>query len=78
MDNYIKPLSPYTEGLHLKGKIQHIQNVAALIFVSGRISEITEEIPPVYACDSGSYLVLQTSFVTSSQFKAHNGLEAYN
>ena len=30
------------------------------------------------ACDLVSYLVLQTSFITSAQFKARKGLEAYN
>ena len=25
-----------------------------------------------------SYLVLQTSFITAKQFKAHKGLESYN
>lgn len=34
--------------------------------------------PPVDACDLVSYLVLQTSFITSKQFKARKGLEAYN
>ena len=46
-------------------------------FVSGRIGKITE-VPPVYTCDLVSYLVGQTSFASSSQFKAHKGLEAYN
>ena len=32
-------------------------------------------IPPVYASDLVSYLVLQTNFVTAKQFKA---LKAYN
>ena len=35
-------------------------------------------IVPVDACDLVSYLVLQTSFMTSEQFKARKGLEAYN
>ena len=30
------------------------------------------------ACDLVSYLVLKTSFITSAQFKACKGLEAYN
>ena len=32
----------------------------------------------VEASDLVSYLVLQTSFVTAKQFKAHKYLEAYN
>ncbi len=34
--------------------------------------------PPVEACDLVSYLVLQTSFITAKQFKAHKSLESYN
>ena len=34
--------------------------------------------PPVEATDLVSYLVLQTSFVTAQQFKAHKYLESYN
>ena len=35
-------------------------------------------VPSVEACDLVSYLVLQTSFITASQFKVRKGLEAYN
>ena len=34
--------------------------------------------PPVKDCDLVSYLVLRTSFISMSQFKARKGLEAYN
>ena len=34
--------------------------------------------PPLDASDLVSYLVLQTNFITSKQFKAHKSLEAYN
>ena len=34
--------------------------------------------PPVQAADLVSYLVLQTSFATAKQFKAHKSMEAYN
>ena len=37
-----------------------------------------ETIPPVEACDLVSYLVLQTNFITTQQFKPHEFLEAYN
>ena len=33
---------------------------------------------PVSACDLISYLVLQTSFITSKQFKAYKSLEQFN
>ena len=34
--------------------------------------------PPVEECDLVSYLVIRTSFISMSQFKARKGLEAYN
>ena len=34
--------------------------------------------PAVDGSDLASYLILQTSFVTSKQFKAHKSMEAYN
>ena len=34
-------------------------------------------LPPVDAGDLVSYLVLQTSYITVKQFKAHNSMEAY-
>ena len=34
--------------------------------------------PPVEDCDLVSYLVLWTSFISMSQFKARKGLEVYN
>ena len=34
--------------------------------------------PLVGASDIASYLVLQTSFITAQQFKAHKSLDAYN
>ena len=37
-----------------------------------------DSVPPLDASDLVSYLVLQTNFITSKQFKAHKSLEAYN
>ena len=34
--------------------------------------------PPVEASDIVAYLVLQTSFLTTKQFKTHKSLDAYN
>jgi len=34
--------------------------------------------PPVDASDFVSYLLLQTSYISAKQFKAHKSLEAYN
>ena len=47
-------------------------------FVKLIAGEIGDCVPPVKACDLVSYLVLQTSFITSAQFKACKGLEAYS
>ena len=41
-------------------------------------SPSTCDLPPVEATDLVSFLVLETSFVTAKQFKAHNLMEAYN
>ena len=35
-------------------------------------------LPPIDSTDLLSYLVLQTSYITAKQFKAHKSLEAYN
>ena len=35
-------------------------------------------LPPVEASDIVAYLVLQTSFLTTKQFKAYKSLESYN
>ena len=37
-----------------------------------------ESVPPVEASDLVTYLVVQTNFITTKQFKAHKSLEAYN
>lgn len=42
------------------------------------VGQPTEVIPPLDASDLLSYLVLQTNFITTKQFKAHKSLEAYN
>ena len=47
-------------------------------FSSDFVGEKSDVVPPVSGCDLVSYLVLQTSFITSKQFKAHKFLEAYN
>ena len=47
-------------------------------FVEIVTAEIIDCVPPVEACDLVSYIILQTSFITSALFKACKGLEAYN
>ena len=46
--------------------------------IGGCIREPVEAVPPVDPSDLVSYLVLQTDFITTKQFKAHKSLEAYN
>ena len=46
--------------------------------VPGTFGEQTDDVPPVDSCDLLSYLVLRTSFITTEQFRAWKGLEAYN
>ena len=45
---------------------------------SSSLGKAVDAFPPVDASDLVSYLVLQTSFMTSQQFKARKSLEAYN
>ena len=76
-------LSSYAESLNQEAKSRYIEKIA---FIDGvdpfrkviTVGEPYSGVPPVKACDLVSYLVLQTSFITSSQFKARKGLEAYN
>ena len=57
-------------------KISVINRVDPLLGVIAE-AEATSELPPVEASDLVSYLVLQTSFITS-HFKARKSLDAYN
>ena len=41
------------------------------------LGEATESVPPVEASDLVVYLVLQTNFITTKQYKTHKSLEAY-
>ena len=74
-------LSSYAENLsedakrRYKDKIKIINDLDP--FANG-LGEPIDAVPPVEASDLVSYLVLQTSFVTSKQFKAHKSLDAYN
>ena len=80
-------LSTYAEGLPREAKERYIEKITAIDnadpFVAGRIGEITEEVPPVNACDLIWFhtlccrpaLLLRTSL---RPVKARKGLEAYN
>ncbi len=47
-------------------------------FLLGSSGIENQSLPAIKATDLVSYLVLQTSFVTGKQFKAHKSMEAYN
>ena len=81
MQSNSSQLSSYFEGLNEEAKARYNENIALIDGndpfgkVFGR--ETYDGVVPVDAC-MVSYLVLQTSFVTSEQFKACKGLKAYN
>ena len=75
-------LSNYADKLSSEAK-ERYQNKLVLIggidpFVIGGKGYLESSFPPVDASDLVSYLVLQTSYITAKQFKAHKSLEAYN
>ena len=80
----VEKLSFYSEGLpevakkRYQEKLQLISGIDPFQLTSSHTSSVSETLPPVEASDVVSYLVLQTSFVTAQQFKAHKSLEAYN
>ena len=75
-------LSEYVKSLPQEAKVRYLNKIAVINGIDPLADSVFgEEVditPPVDACDLLSYLVLQTSFVTSNQFKARKGLEAYN
>ena len=74
-------LSSYTESLPSEAKTRYLEKISVISGLdpfNGGLGELTDDVPPVDACDLVAYLVLQTSFVSSKQFKARKGLEAYN
>ena len=73
--SYADDLKPEAKDRYLP-KISIIDSVDP--FVKLVVGENADCAPPVEACNLVSYLVLKTSFITSAQFKARKGLEAYN
>ena len=79
-------LSKYAEKLSAEPRVRYMEKIQLIgntdpFTLSGEnLSSGIESsnLPPVDASDLVSYLVLQTSFVTAKQFKAHKSLEAYN
>ena len=74
-------LSAYANSLSEEAKKRYkdkISMIGGLDPYLGSLGECADTTPPVEASDLVSYLVLQTSFLTAEQFKAHKGLESYN
>ncbi len=67
-----------TEARYLE-KIRVIGVDPFILFSGGNGTDITRaSLPPVDSSDIVSYLMLQTSFITTKLFKAYKSLEAYN
>ena len=66
----------YLEKLHLLNCLEPF--LLASKVGSKNDSQYICDLPPVEATDLVSFLVLETSFVTAKQFKAHKSMEAYN
>ena len=76
-------LSTYAEKLKKEATVRYKEKIALIKGVDSFVRNTTEGelfdgYPPVEDCDLVSYLVLQTSFITMSQFKARKGLDVYN
>ena len=76
-------LSSYAANLSKKTKVRYVSKISVINSADPFLeviaeAEATSELPPVEANDLVSCLILQTSFITSSQFKARKGLDAYN
>lgn len=77
----MEDLSTYALNLPSEAKKRYLEKIniiGNLDPFTGSLGACTDAIPPVDASDLVSYLVLQTSFITAKQFKAHKGLESYN
>ena len=74
-------LSTYAEKLQNEARKRYREKIAVINGVDPFVScpgEAIATVPPVDASDLVAYLVLQTNFITTQQFKAHKSLEAYN
>ena len=75
-------LSSYADDLKPEAKDRYLRKISIIggvdPFVKLVVGENADCVPPVEACDLVSYLVLKTSFITLTQFKARKGLEAHN
>ena len=79
---HARKLSSYADKLPNEAKARYLQKLS-LIDGEDPFEVSTSggndcPLPPVDASDIVSYLVLQTSFISAKQFKAHHSMEAYN
>ena len=75
-------LSDYAESLPSGAKARYEKKLKVIggidPFQAGNIGELNDGLPDADTADLVSYLVLQTSFITTKQFKGCKSLEAYN
>ena len=74
-------LSSYAATLGLEAIKRYKEKIAVIGGLdpfSAALGKPVDHVPPLEASDIVSYLILQTSFITSKQFKARKSLEAYN
>ncbi len=77
----MESLSTYALSLPAEAKKRYLEKISVIEgrdpFADG-FGESTNAIPSVSAGDLVSYLMLQISFLTAKEFKAHKSLESYN
>ena len=77
-----KALSSYGEKLPIDAEARYLDKLTLIggvdPFCISKTDCVSCSLPAVDASDTVSYLVLQTSFVTAKQFKAHKSMEGYN
>ena len=83
-------VSNYFEQLPLEAKRRYQDKIGVILGIdpftlscnqqgqSNNANAHPGSLPPIDSTDLLSYLVLQTSYITAKQFKAHKSLEAYN
>ena len=79
-----RTLLSYGSGLFPEAKARYVEKMLLIgrvdLFLGGIIpgAEVTTVFPPLDASDVVSYLMLKTSFLIPSQYKACKSLDAYN
>ena len=77
-------LSSYGASLSPEAKARYVERLPLIggvdPFLGGVFpgAEVTTVFPPLDASNVASYLLLKTSFLTPSQYKARKSLDAYN